>query len=109
MLTQLIAVTGGVDLHCVVTVGPAGFLHHRIFLLPFAVNKYLGGRAAGVAQSVKHPTVGFHSGHDLRIMGLSPALGLHSAQSLLEILSHSPFPSASVPLLLTCTLSLSNK
>lgn len=43
VLTQLIAVTGDVDLHCMVVVVPAGLLHHRIFLLPFAVNTYVGG------------------------------------------------------------------
>ena len=28
-----------------------------------------------LAQSVKHPTLDFGSGHDLRVMGLSPKLG----------------------------------
>ena len=28
-----------------------------------------------VVQSVKHPTLGFGSGHDLRVLGWSPMLG----------------------------------
>ena len=30
---------------------------------------------AWVARSVKHPTLDFGSGHDLRIMGLNPTFG----------------------------------
>ena len=36
-----------------------------------------------MAQSVKCPVLGFSSGHDLKVVRLSPALGSHSVQSLL--------------------------
>ena len=39
----------------------------------FNSTKVLGG--SQVAQLVKHPILGFGSGHDLRVLGLSPALG----------------------------------
>jgi len=44
-----------------------------------------------VAQSVGHPTIDFISGHDLRVVGLSPASD--SAGSLLGTLSLSLCPS----------------
>ena len=56
-----------------------------------------------VAQSVKRPTLGFASGHDLTV-SLSPTGSALTAQSLLEILS--PTLSAPTPLL---SLSLSLK
>ena len=44
-----------------------------------------------MAQSVKHPTLDFGSGHDLRVLRLSPAQAPHSAVSLVEdSLSFSP-------------------
>ena len=42
-----------------------------------------------MAQSVKHPSLDFGSGHDLRVLGLSPA-----SDFLLSVESASPFPSA---------------
>ena len=42
-----------------------------------------------MAQSVKHPTLDFSSGHDPRVVGSSPVSGSALiAQSLLGILSH---------------------
>ena len=56
-----------------------------------------------MAQLVKHPTLGFSSGHDLKYMNLSPLLGsVLTVQSLLGILS----PSLSLPLACTLTLDL---
>lgn len=58
---------------------------------------------AWVAQLVEHPTLGFGSDPDLRVLGSSPALGaLCSVGSLLQ---DSPSPSAS-PLSLMLSLSL---
>ena len=45
-----------------------------------------------VAQMVKHPTLDFSSGHDLRVLRLSSMTALCSARSLLKILSLCPFP-----------------
>ena len=56
-----------------------------------------------MAQSVKHLTIGFSSGHDLRVLRSSPVSGSAVMRSLLEILSSSPSPSA----LPTHALSLS--
>ena len=43
---------------------------------------------AWVAQLVKHPTLGFSSGHDLTVREFQPHIGLHdTAWSLLGILS----------------------
>jgi len=42
---------------------------HCSFLLELAL------RGAWMAQSVEHPTLDFSSGHDLRVVGLSPVLG----------------------------------
>ena len=36
-----------------------------------------GGRGAWVVQLVKHLTVGFGSGHDLSVQGLSPLMGVY--------------------------------
>ena len=54
-----------------------------------------------VAQSVKHSTLGFSSGHDLTVYELEPHIGLcaHSAEPVWDSLS----------LLLSCSLSLSLK
>ena len=38
-------------------------------------NSYLFFQGTWVVQSVKHPTLEFGSGHDLRVMGHSSALG----------------------------------
>ena len=35
-----------------------------------------------MAQSVKHPTLGFDSGRDLRVVGSSPALGSPLSEEL---------------------------
>ena len=35
----------------------------------------MASRGAWVAESVKHPTLGFSLGHDLVVMGLSPVSG----------------------------------
>ena len=57
-----------------------------------------------MAQSVKCPTLGFGSGHDLTVRGIKPRVRLLlSAHSLLGIL----FPFFSAPLLLMHALSLS--
>ena len=56
---------------------------------------------AWVAQSVKHLTLGFHSGYDLKVARWSPALG-----SMLSMEWACPLP---LLLLLTpCCLSLKN-
>ena len=47
--------------------------------------------AAGVAQSIKHLTLDFSSGQDLKVMRSSPARALGSVQSVLEIFSF-PLP-----------------
>ena len=59
-------------------------------------------RGTWVAQSVKHLTLDFSSGHDLGVLGSNPASS--SAHSLLEILS---LPL--LPLVCSLFLSLSNK
>ena len=57
-----------------------------MYVLTFTIKRVKGrtvwqaikNRKAGVAwvtQSVKHPTFGFGSGHDLRVMRSSPELG----------------------------------
>ena len=43
-----------------------------------------------MAQSVKWPVLDFSSGHDLRVLRLSPMLAVHSVESLLETLSLLP-------------------
>ena len=44
-----------------------------IFILPlFFKDNFLGWGGAWVAQLVKHPTLDFGSGHDLRVVRLSP-------------------------------------
>ena len=62
-----------------------------------------------VAQLVKHPTVGFRSGHDLSFVRWSPALGsMLSKESAWD--SFSPFLlCSSTPPLNLCSLFLSNK
>ena len=59
-------------------------------------------RGAWVAQSVKHPALGFGSGRDLIVHEFEPHVRFHTVQSLLGILS---LP-LSLPLS-ACALSLS--
>jgi len=55
------------------------------------------GRDTWVALSVKHQTLDFSSGHDLRVLGSSPASGsMLSGESVWDFLS--PSPSAPPPL-----------
>ena len=64
-------------------------------------------RGTWVAQSVKHPTLDFSSGHDLTFARWSPALdSVLTVQSLLEILAL-PLSLASLPLACVLALSLS--
>ena len=67
------------------------------------LSKRFPEKSAWVAQSVMHLTPGFGSGHDLRVLRLSPVSG--SVLSLLKILSLSSF-SAPLPTR-TCMLVLS--
>ena len=54
-----------------------------------------------MAQSIKHPTLDFHSGHDLMVCKFKPCIGLRAdgAEPTLDSLSPSLCP------LPTCTLS----
>ena len=61
------------------------------------------------AQSVVQTTLGFGSGHDLRVMSSSPIQALCSAPSLLKTLDLSPSPSRMLSCSLSLSLSLSNK
>ena len=67
------------------------------------INKETNYRDAWVAQSVKHPTLGFSSGHDLTVCGFELHVGLCAdrAESASAPLSLCPSPSH--------TLSLKNK
>ena len=58
-----------------------------------------------MAQSVKHLTLGFSSGHDLTVCGIEPLIGLctDSGEPAWDSLS----PSLPAPPLLTLSLSLS--
>ena len=70
-----------------------------------------------MAQSVKHPTLGFGSGHDLTVCGFKPHVGLHTdsagpawdSLSLSLSLSLPLFLSLSAPPVCSCSLSLKNK
>lgn len=44
-----------------------------------------------MAQSVEQLTLGFHSGHDIGVLGASPTQTPHSEESLLEFLFPSSF------------------
>ena len=70
-------------------------------------NKSVLGRLG--AQSVKCPTLGFGSGHDLIVREFKPHVRLHAdgAEPVWDSLS--PFPSASLWLTCTCSPSLSLK
>ena len=65
----------------------------------------LSPRGSLDASVVEHLTLGFTSGHDLKVCEIKPDIGLyaHSAQSAWDSLS----PSSSAPPLLACCLSLS--
>ena len=63
---------------------------------------------AWVAQSIKCPTLGFGSDHDLRVVRLSPMWGSHWAWSLLKILSLPRLLPLSL-LILSLFFSFSNK
>ena len=54
-----------------------------------------------MSQLVEHPTLDFHSGHDLRVVGLNAKIG-PALLALLALLEKSPYPSPSAP----CALSL---
>ena len=58
------------------------YIHMLIYFVILSFIKFLKG-GAWVAKSVKHPTLDFGSGHDIRIMRSSPtsgsALGMESA------------------------------
>ena len=60
---------------------------------------------AWVAQSGKHLTLGFSSGHDLVVCGFEPYIGLHAGS--VEPPWDSLSPSLSVPPSFTPSLSLS--
>ena len=61
--------------------------HHSHYYLALCAKYGVHTRGTWVAQSIKHPTLVFGSGHDLRIVGQGP----HSVRSLvLRILSPSP-------------------
>ena len=66
---------------------------------------HLNLRGTWVAQSVKRPTIGFSSGHDLTFLEFEPHIGLHadSAESAWDSLS----VSLSAPPLLSLSVSLS--
>jgi len=57
-----------------------------------------------VAQLIRHPILDFGSGHDLRVVRLSPGARLHTQWGLLRIFS---LPLPFCPLM--CSLSLSRK
>ena len=56
---------------------------HTLSLSPSKINflkKIFKGKGgvAWVAESVKHPTLDFHSGRDLTVPGMEPRFGLHT-------------------------------
>ena len=64
------------------------------------------GEGAWVAQSVKHPTLGFVSGHDLTVCGFETCVGLHTVSMEPAWDSLCPSLSLSAPPLLAFSLSL---
>ena len=64
-------------------------------ILETSLRKYYIYWGTGMAQSVQCSTLDFGSGHDLRVVRLSPTSAVHWVWSLLEILS--TFPSAPPP------------
>ena len=56
-----------------------------------------------MAQSVKHPTLDFGSGHDLSVCGFKPHIGLRADST--ESDGDSLSPSLSVPLAFSLSLS----
>ena len=71
------------------------------------LNKILVNRGTWATQWVKHPTLGFCSGHDFTVHEFEPHVGLcaGSAEPGWDCLS----PSLSAPLLLTHSLTQKNK
>lgn len=67
---------------------------------------FLTSEGAWVAELVQHPTLDLSPSHDLRIVGLRPALGSYSVQSLFGILSSSHFLSLCSNLLPNSSCSL---
>ena len=67
-------------------------------------DKYRQLRGTWVAQSVKHLTRDFGSGHDLLILGIQPRVRLHTHS--MEPAWDSPSPHLSAPLLLMLSRSL---
>ena len=61
-----------------------------------------------VAQLVKHPTLSFGSGQDLRVLGLSPTLGSELNVDSASLLFSAP-PPTPAPLICMCSHSVSNK
>ena len=59
----------------------------------------VAGRGAWVAQSVKRPTLGFRSSHNLRVYEFKPQIGLCTDSA------EPPWDSLSVPLSLSLSLS----
>ena len=59
---------------------------------------------AWVAQSVKHPTLGYGSGHDLMVYEFEPHVGLHDDSA--ELAWDSLYLPLSAPPLLALSLSL---
>jgi len=66
-----------------------------------------GERGAWLAQSVKRLTLGFGSGHDLRVVGLSLTMGSVLSGESAEDSFPLPLPPCSY--MLSCSLSFSNK
>ena len=62
-----------------------------------------------MAQSVKHPTLDFGSGHDLMVLEFKPCIGLCADSTEAAWDSVSLSLSAPSPLALSLSLSLSNK
>ena len=52
--------------------GQVETLNVKLMYLALTVLKITKSQGAWVAQWVEHPTLGFGSGHDLRVMRLSP-------------------------------------
>ena len=60
-----------------------------------------------MGSAVKHPTLGFRSGHDLTVHEFDPQVGLYA--DTVEPVSDSVSPSLSAPFPLAVYLSLKNK
>ena len=83
---------GRVDKRELASLAINGWLRHSIFQNKNSLKRVEMG--APVAQSVERLTLDFDSGHDIRILGLNPALGSAlSSRVCWKILSLSPCPS----------------